>query len=101
MTITDDVIEIQLSESVVGVLQTKDLKRSSMTQLNDIQVGLTLETIVAKLDATKREIILSVRALEKKEENEALKDIEITNEAISKANKSSIGKLIQEELDEE
>ena len=101
LTITDNVIEIQLSESVVGVLQTKDLKRSSMTQLNDIQVGLTLETIVAKLDATKREIILSVRALEKKEENEALKDIEITNEAISEANKSSIGKLIQEELDEE
>jgi hypothetical protein len=43
---------------------------------------------------------LSVRALEKKEENKALKDNELKNEEISKANKSSIGKLIKEELDE-
>ena len=101
INITDDLISVQLHESVIATLQKKDLYRSNMTDQNDIQVGSTIEAVIAKVDLNSRDIILSVRALEKKEETEALKDIELKNEAISEANKSSIGKLIKEELDDE
>ena len=87
-------------KNIKGVLQIKDLQRSNNTAINDMKVGIKMESIIAKIDQNNREIILSVRALEKKEENKALKDNELKNEEISKANKSSIGKLIKEELDE-
>ena len=99
-SISDEIIKIDLAENIKGVLQIKDLQRSNNTAINDMKVGNKMESIIAKIDQNNREIILSVRALEKKEENKALKDNELKNEEISKANKSSIGKLIKEELDE-
>ncbi|MDG2060238.1 MAG: 30S ribosomal protein S1 [SAR86 cluster bacterium] len=98
--ITEEVIEVELSDSVHGILQTKDLKRANNLETTDLKVGSNIVAIVAKLDSNRREIILSVRALEKKEENEALIDNQLKNEEIENASKTTIGKLIQEELDD-
>ena len=47
-----------------------------------------------------REIILSIRALEKQEEKKALKDNALKNKEIEQTSKSNIGDLIKAELDD-
>ena len=60
---------------------------------------LTL-SIVFKININKkdREIILSLRALEKQEEKSALKDNALKNKEIEQATKSNIGDLIKAEM---
>ena len=94
--ITDERIVLLLSEGVQGYIPLKDYQNSS--QKGDPTIGDEIEAVVASIDKKNREIILSLRALEKAEEREALKDNVERNKEIEEASKSNIGDMIKAEL---
>tara|TARA_Y100001970_G_scaffold22173_1_gene25528 strand:+ start:1958 stop:3643 length:1686 start_codon:yes stop_codon:yes gene_type:complete len=91
-------IKLLLSEGVIGNLTQKDYENSE-TQL-PIEEGLELEVVIANINKRDREIILSLRALEKQEEKSALKDNAAKNKEIEEASKSNIGDLIKAEIED-
>ena len=94
--ITDERIVLLLSEGVQGYIPLKDYQNSS--QEGDPSLGDEIEVVVASIDKKDREIILSLRALEKAEERDALKDNVDRNKEIEEASKSNIGDMIKAEL---
>ena len=54
--------------------------------------------MIANVNVKDRDIILSLRALEKQEEKSALKDNALKNKEIEEATKSNIGDLIKAEM---
>ena len=91
-------ITLELSEGVTGALPQKDFINSSANEpLNE---GLELDVIIANINSKEREIILSLRALEKQEERGALKDNEMKNKEIEEASKSNLGDIIKAEMQE-
>ena len=85
-----------MSEGVQGYIPLKDYQNSS--QEGDPSLGDDIEVVVASIDKKDREIILSLRALEKAEERDALKDNVDKNKEIEEASKSNIGDMIKAEL---
>ena len=65
-----------------------------------LERGLELDVVVANINTKDREIILSIRALEKQEEKEALKDNAMKNKEIEETSKSNIGDLIKAEMED-
>ena len=63
-----------------------------------LEEGIEIEVVIANINRKDREIILSLRALEKQEEKSALKDNAIKNKEIEEATKSNIGDLIKAEM---
>ena len=96
--ITDERIVLLLSEGVQGYIPLKDYQNSS--QEGDPSIGDEIEVAVASIDKKNREIILSLRALEKAEERDALKDNVERNKEIEEASKSNIGDMIKAELED-
>ena len=94
--ITDERIILSLSEEVQGYIPLKDYQNSS--QEGEPSVGDEIESVVASIDKKDWGIILSLRALEKAEEREALKDNVERNKEIEEASKSNIGDMIKAEL---
>ena len=94
--ITDERIILLLSEGVQGYIPLKDYQNSS--QEGDPSLGDDIEVVVASIDKKDREIILSLRALEKAEERDALKDNVERNKEIEEASKSNLGDMIKAEL---
>ena len=94
----DEKIILSLSEGVLGHLSQKDFNNSDTNSA--LEEGLDLEVVIANINDKEREIILSLRALEKREEKTALKDNAIKNKEIEDANKSNIGDMIKAELEE-
>jgi len=93
---TEDRVDLELSEGVRGYLPMKDYINSmSETQLEE---GAEIDVVIANINRKEREIILSLRALEKQEEKSALKDNAIKNKEIEEATKSNIGDLIKAEM---
>ena len=72
---------------------------NSITELS-IEVGSEIEVVIANINKKDREIIVSIRALEKQDEKSALKDNAIKNKEIEKASSSNIGDLIKAEMDD-
>ena len=95
--ITDERIVLLLSEGVQGYIPLKDYQNSSL-EGDDPSLGDEIEVAVASIDKKDREIILSLRALEKAEERDALKDNVDRNKEIEEASKSNIGDMIKAEL---
>ena len=93
---SDDKIDLELSAGVKGYLPMKDYinSMSDFPLENETEV----EVVIANINRKDREIILSLRALEKQEEKSALKDNAIKNKEIEEATKSNIGDLIKAEL---
>ncbi len=92
----EDKVDLELSENVRGYLPMKDYTNSmSETPLEE---GTEIEVVVANINRKEREIILSLRALEKQEEKSALKDNALKNKEIEEASKSNIGDLIKAEM---
>ena len=87
-----------LAEDVTGNLPQKDFVNSETE--SSLEEGMDLEVIVANINRKDREIILSLRALEKQEEKSALKDNAAKNKEIEEAHKSNIGDLIKAEIEE-
>ena len=94
--ITDERIILLLSAGVQGYIPLKDYQNSS--QEGDPSLGDDIEVVVASIDKKDREIILSLRALEKAEERDALKDNVDRNKEIEEASKSNLGDMIKAEL---
>ena len=94
--ITDERITLDLSEGVQGYLPQKDFANSSLELT--LEIGLEIEVIVANITKKDREIILSLRALEKADERDAIKDNAKKNMEIEKASKSNLGEMIKAEL---
>ena len=96
--ITDERIVLDLSEGVQGFLPQKDFTNSA--QESTLDKGLEIEVIVANINQKDREIIVSLRALEKADERAALKENVKKNLEIEEASKSNIGDMIKAELEE-
>ena len=95
---SEDKVDLELGEDVHGYLPMKDYINSmSDTPLEE---GTEIEVVVANINRKEREIILSLRALEKQEEKSALKDNALKNKEIEEASKSNIGDLIKAEMQE-
>jgi small subunit ribosomal protein S1 len=93
---TEDRVDLELSGDVRGYLPMKDYTNSmSDTPLEE---GAEIEVVIANINRKDREIILSLRALEKQEEKSALKDNALKNKEIEEATKSNIGDLIKAEM---
>ena len=95
---SEDKINLELSEGVRGYLPMKDYT-NSMSDV-PIEEGSDIEVVIANISRKDREIILSLRALEKQEEKSALKDNAQKNKEIEEATKSNIGDLIKAEMKE-
>ena len=70
---------------------------NSMSEI-PLEEGSEIEVVIANINRKDREIILSLRALEKQEEKTALKDNALKNKEIEEATKSNIGDLIKAEM---
>jgi small subunit ribosomal protein S1 len=95
---SDDRVDLELSEGIKGYLPMKDYI-NSMSDI-PLEEGAEIEVVIANINRKEREIILSLRALEKQEEKTALKDNAIKNKEIEQATKSNIGDLIKAEMKE-
>ncbi|URQ68410.1 30S ribosomal protein S1 [SAR86 cluster bacterium] len=93
---TEDRVDLELSEDVKGYLPMKDYT-NSMSDI-PLEEGAEIEVVIANINRKDREIILSLRALEKQEEKSALKDNALKNKEIEEATKSNIGDLIKAEM---
>ena len=95
---SEDKINLELNKDVKGYLPMKDYTNSlSDTPLEE---GAEIEVVIANINRKDREIILSLRALEKQEEKSALKDNALKNKEIEDATKSNIGDLIKAEMED-
>ena len=94
----DDKIYLSLKDDVSGYLPQKDYINSD-TQV-ELQKGIDIEVVIANINKRDREIILSLRALEKQDEKSALKDNAKRNQEIEEATKSNIGDMIKAEMEE-
>jgi len=94
----DERITLSLSDGVNGHLPQKDFVNSLAG--SSLEEGMEMEVVIANINRKDREIILSLRALEKQEERSALQDNAQKNKVIEEATKSNIGDLIKAELGE-
>ena len=94
----DERITLSLSDDVNGHLPQKDFANSLAD--SSLEEGMEMEVVIANINRKDREIILSLRALEKQEERSALQDNAQKNKVIEEATKSNIGDLIKAELGE-
>jgi len=91
-------IRMSLAEGVSGYISQKDYLNSATD--NTLEEDLEFEVVIANINTKEREIILSLRALEKQEEKSALKDNAKKNKQIEDATSSNIGDLIKAEIKE-
>jgi len=92
----DQRINLLLTDGVQGHLPQKDFINSMTDTV--LEADLEIEVVIANINRRDREIILSLRALEKQEERSALQDNAQKNKEIEEATKSNIGDLIKAEL---
>ena len=84
---------MSLSGDIVGNLSQKDFINSATDA--SLEEGLELEVVIANINRKDREIILSLRALEKQEEKSALKDNAAKNKEIEEATAEAQSNLYQ------
>jgi small subunit ribosomal protein S1 len=94
----DERITLSLADGVNGHLSQKDFANSLAD--SSLEEGMEMEVVIANINRKDREIILSLRALEKQEERSALHDNAQKNKEIEQATQSNIGDLIKAELGE-
>ena len=94
--ITDQRIFLNLTEEVKGYIPKKDFMNSSYNE--DPEIGDEIEVVIASINNKDREIILSLRALEKAEERDALRDNAEKNKEIEESSKSNLGDMIKAEI---
>ena len=94
--ITDQKIFLTLTEEIKGYIPKKDFINSSYNE--DPVLGDEIEVVIASINNKDREIILSLRALEKAEERDALRDNAEKNKEIEQSSKSNLGDMIKAEI---
>ena len=93
-SIGEDNIFISLSDEVTGKIKLKEFKENTPAD------GESVTSLVTSIDRKNRQINLSVFALEKAEEKEILKENISKNKQIESETKTSIGDLIQDEIED-
>ena len=93
-SIGEDYLFVNLSEEVVGKIKLKEFKDNVPSE------GESITSLVTSIDRKNRQINLSIFALEKSQEKELIKENISKNKQIESETKTSIGDLIQEELDD-
>lgn len=93
-SIGEDNIFISLSDEVTGKIKLKEFKENTPSD------GESVTSLVTSIDRKNRQINLSVLALEKAEEKEILKENISKNKQIESETKTSIGDLIQDEIED-
>ena len=93
-SIGEDNIFISLSDEVTGKIKLKEFKENTPSD------GESVTSLVTSIDRKNRQINLSVFALEKAEEKEILKENISKNKKIESETKTSIGDLIQDEIED-
>ena len=96
---TEERIYLSLTKDVQGTLPQKDFINSSIGV--SLEEGLEMEVVIANINSKDREIILSLRALEKAEERDALKENVEKNKQIEEDSKSSLGEMIKAEIQDQ
>ena len=96
--ITEERIFVSLTEEVQGYVPQKDFKNSSKEE--EPKIGEEVDAVVASINNKDREIILSVRALEKEEERDALRVNVERNKEIEESSKSNLGDMIKAEMED-
>ena len=96
--ITEERIFVSLTEEVQGYVPQKDFKNSSKEE--EPKIGEEVDAVVASINNKDREIILSVRALEKEEERDALRVNVERNKEIEASSKSNLGDMIKVEMED-
>jgi len=94
----DERIYMELADGVEGYLPQKDFQNSNSD--SNLEEGLEMDVVIANLGKKDREIILSLRALEKAEQREALQEQDRINKEIEDSSKSNIGDMIKAKLDD-
>ena len=97
--ITEEKIILNLSEGINGTLSQKDFVNSNAQ--TKLEIDSEMEILIANVNKDKREITLSLRALEKQEERDALKENVKKNQEIEDSSKSNIGDMIKSEINEQ
>ena len=93
-SIGEDNIFISLSDEVTGKIKLKEFKENTPSD------GESVTSLVTSIDRKNRQINLSVFALEKAEEKEILKENISKHKQIESETKTSIGDLIQDEIED-
>ena len=87
------VITIELDEGVHGTLKLSEL--SPDKNIDSIQLNDKLDLIITNIDKKNQVISLSMKLLDKQNENKALDDYNKNNESVS----TSLGDIIKEQID--
>jgi small subunit ribosomal protein S1 len=87
------IISIELDEGVNGTLKLSEL--SSDINIDSMQLNDELDLVITNIDKKNQTISLSMKELEKQNENKALNDYNKKNESVS----TSLGDIIKEHID--
>ena len=90
----DEFISLTLGSDIPAVIRAKEIKDQNL------EVGSSIEALITSIDKKERVVNLSIRALEKSEEKDLLKENVERNKEIEASSKTSIGDLIKDELKE-
>ena len=93
-SIGEDNVFISLAEDIIGKIKLKEFKDNLPSE------GDNISSLVTSVDRKNRQINLSIFALEKSQEKERIKENISKNKKIESETKTSIGDLIQEELED-
>ena len=93
-SIGEELIFINLADDIVGKIKLKEFKDLNPSEGDEVTAQVT------SIDRKNRQVNLSIKALEKSQEREILKENITKNKQIESETKTSIGDLIQDELDD-
>ena len=94
ISIGEDSIFVSLAEDVIGKIKNKEFKDNLPSE------GDSINSLVTSIDRKNRQLNLSVFALEKSQEKELIKENISKNKQIESETKTSIGDLIQDEIED-
>jgi small subunit ribosomal protein S1 len=92
--IEDEIISLVIGSDISASIKVKEFKDQNP------DVGSSIEALITSIDRKERVVNLSIRALEKSEEKDLLKENVEKNKEIEASSKTSIGDLIKDELKE-
>jgi small subunit ribosomal protein S1 len=92
--IGDEIISLVIDSDISASIKGKEFKEQNP------DIGSSIEALITSIDRKERVVNLSIRALEKSEEKDLLKENVEKNKEIEASSKTSIGDLIKDELKE-
>ena len=89
-------VTLDLAEGVTGTIKANDLAQERVEDANQlVKIGDEVEALVVGIDDRRRELVLSVRAKETREENQAVDEYRATP---STSGTTNLGELLKEQL---